>query len=89
MNFEELTVAILVITAGHVLVGKAHGGADGTVVLYNARTIRSWGTTKGLGQLYDGPVKDTILDAEVPAVMVPVGQIIYALPVNDTPKWWA
>ena len=89
MNIEQQTVCILVITAGHVLVGRAEGGKDGTVRLYNARTIRTWGTDRGLGQLYDGPLNSTILDAEVPLILVPVQQIIYALPVTDTPKWWA
>lgn len=89
MNFDEPTLVILVITAGHVLIGRAHGGADGSVNLFEARTIRTWGTKHGLGELYNGPTQDTILDAQVPAVMVPVHQIIYALPVNDNPKWWA
>jgi hypothetical protein len=88
MNFPELTTCILVITAGHVLVGKAHGGADGSVTLYDARTIRIWGTSRGLGQLFEGPLKETVLDAQVPAVMVPVAHIIYALPVNDVKAWW-
>ena len=28
-----------------------------------SRTIRCWGTTEGVGQLQDGPLPDTILDA--------------------------
>lgn len=87
MNFDESTLAIMVVQAGHVLIGRAIGGGDGTVRLFNARTIRRWGTTNGLGELYDGPLKSTILDARVPLILLPVPQIIYALPVNENPGW--
>jgi hypothetical protein len=33
------------------------------LVLNDAKCIRRWGTTKGLGQLTDGPTKDTVLDS--------------------------
>lgn len=89
MHIQERTTCILVISAGHVLVGRAEGGEDGTVRLYDARTIRTWGTDRGLGQLFSGPLKSTVLDAQVPLILVPVAQIIYALPVQDTPAWWA
>lgn len=87
MNFDNPTLAIMVVQAGHVLIGRADGGADGTVRLYDARTIRRWGTEHGLGQLYNGPTKETILDAKVPLILLPVPQIIYALPVPDNAKW--
>lgn len=33
------------------------------IVLSNAKCVRKWGTTKGLGQLaLAGPTKDTVLD---------------------------
>jgi hypothetical protein len=87
MNFAEQTLAILVIEAGHVLIARVQGGADGTLRAYNARTIRSWGTTKGLGELYDGPTKDTILDARVPLILQPLSKVIYVLPVSENAHW--
>jgi hypothetical protein len=87
MNFETPTLAILVITAGHVMVGRARGGNDGFVELYDARTIRKWGTAHGLNQLFDGPTADTVLDAKAPLILVPNIHIIFALPVNESAAW--
>jgi hypothetical protein len=87
MNFAEPTLAIMVVQAGHVLIGRAQGGDDGTIYLYDARTIRRWGTTAGLGQLYSGPTTETVIDAKVPLILLPVPQVIYALPVQENPAW--
>ena len=89
MLFPEPRLAILTMEAGHVMVGRAkHAEGDETVVeLYDARTIRKWGTANGLNQLYDGPTGETVLDAKAPCILVPVAQIIFALPVNETPAW--
>ena len=52
---------IVVLHSGWVVVGDySKEGAE--VVLRNASVIRRWGTTKGLGELRNGPTKDTILD---------------------------
>ena len=40
----------------------ANVGYSPTVVLKDASVIRRWGTTKGLGQLINGPLKETVLD---------------------------
>ncbi len=89
LNFPENQLCILVVQAGHVFIAKAEGGADGTVRAYNARIIRRWGASKGLGELYGGPTSSTELDAVTPLVLIPVPQIIYALPVpNDTASKW-
>ena len=32
------------------------------VILTDARCIRRWGTTKGLGELVNGPTRETALD---------------------------
>jgi len=87
MLFNEPTLAILVITAGHAMVGRAKNVDEAVVALYDVRTIRKWGTANGLNQLYDGPTGETVLDAKAPCILVPVAQIIYALPVNETPAW--
>ena len=51
--------SILVLWYGWVLVGE-YLPKDKT--LKNAQVIRRWGTTKGLGELRDGPTRETILE---------------------------
>ena len=53
---------IVIAQRGWVFVGQ--WAQDGeTVTLANAKTIRTWGTTKGLGELAaTGPTARTILD---------------------------
>jgi hypothetical protein len=54
-------VKIVVLQRGWVAVGEyARDGSE--VVLTNAATIRVWGTTKGLGELFSGPTSSTKLD---------------------------
>ena len=53
---------IVVLTQGFVYVGSLEQTGD-YYTLSNARNIRVWGTTKGLGQLaIDGPTDSTKLD---------------------------
>jgi len=55
-------IKIVVLQRGWVLVGQfERDGND--CKLYNASVIRSWGTTKGLGEIAkDGPTSSTKLD---------------------------
>ena len=54
---------IVVLQRGWVMVGTVVMESDNETVIYDAKNIRRWGTTKGLGQLAaDGPNKDTVLD---------------------------
>lgn len=56
------TPQIVVLDRGFVYVGDVAVSGD-WVTITNARTIRRWGTTKGLGELAkNGPLKDSILD---------------------------
>jgi hypothetical protein len=55
------TTQIVVADRGWVFVGKTTIQGD-MVKLENARNIRRWGTTSGLGELADGPKPDTKLD---------------------------
>ena len=86
--FTEPTLAILVITAGHVMVGRAQTTDEGHVALFDARTIRRWGTEGfGLNKLFDGPTSETVLDAKAPCILVPTAHIIFALPVANSAAW--
>jgi uncharacterized protein YunC (DUF1805 family) len=52
---------IVILQRGWIMVGKLErNGYD--CKLHNASVIRSWGTTKGLGELVNGPLSATKLD---------------------------
>ena len=55
-------VRIVILQRGWTMVGKfERNGSD--CKLHNASVIRSWGTTKGLGEIaMDGPTSSTKLD---------------------------
>jgi hypothetical protein len=55
-------VRIIVADRGWVFVGACTDNEDGSVTIKNAKNIRRWGTTKGLGELAAGPTKDTVAD---------------------------
>jgi hypothetical protein len=52
---------IVVLQRGWVLIGTFEQNGD-KCKLHNAAVIRNWGTTKGLGELVDGPTVSTKLD---------------------------
>lgn len=77
--------AIAVLDRGFVYVGDcSHDGE--WLVIENARNVRQWGTTKGLGQLaLEGPQPNTKLDA-VGRVRVPAKALI-SLIDTEADKW--
>ena len=71
------TTQIAVLDRGFVYVGKCK--IDGEFLhIENARNIRRWGTTKGLGELVNGPTASTVLD-EVGKVVAPVRALIHLI----------
>jgi hypothetical protein len=69
---------IFVLDRGFVYVGTA--SLDGDFwTLANARNIRVWGTTKGLGELVSGPTATTKLD-DAGTVIVPTKSVIAIIP---------
>lgn len=66
---------IVIADRGWVWVGKTRRQGD-DLVIENARTVRFWGTKRGLGELAEGgPTKDTKLDP-VGTMLVPIRAII-------------
>lgn len=59
---QDGEIKIVILQRGWVMVGRfERNGAD--CKLHNASVIRSWGTSKGLGQIAkDGPTSSTKLD---------------------------
>ena len=74
---------IVVADRGWVFVGDTTTDEEGNVTISNAKVIRVWGTTKGLGQLaLEGSQKDTVLD-DSGVVRVPSGSVIAVFNVAD------
>lgn len=79
MNTNEQM--IVVVDNGFVFVGETHR-KDNDLWITNAKNVRKWGTTKGLGQLRSGPTKDTALD-DYGDVIIPWIRVVFMMPV----KW--
>lgn len=77
--------AIVVVDRGFVYVGNVEINPDWCIIT-NARNIRYWGTTNGLGQLaLCGPTKDTKLDP-ITTVHVPMRAVISVIDTEES-KW--
>lgn len=77
-------IKIVVLDRGFVYVGRVTLDGD-FVVIAGAKNIRKWGTTKGLGELINGPLANTVLDA-VGTVRAPLRALIHMIEVEQT-KW--
>jgi hypothetical protein len=77
-------IKIAVLDRGFVYVGRVSYEGD-FMILKNARNIRYWGTTKGLGELVNGPLSTTKLDM-VGTVRVPMRALISLIDVVGA-KW--
>ena len=75
-------IRIAVLQRGHVVVGEySQNGEIGR--LDNARVVRRWGTSEGLGELAKkGPLSNTVLDA-CPPVSFHVREVIFLMEVNN------
>lgn len=59
-DHSQSPVKIVILQRGWVMVGRWSRTND-NCTLDNASVIERWGTTKGLGELVDGPTKNTKL----------------------------
>lgn len=58
---QRLGFNIVVLDRGWVHVGECRFEGE-FLIIENAKNIRQWGTTKGLGELVNGPTSSTKLD---------------------------
>jgi len=72
---------IVVVDNGFVHVGDC-SIQDGLLSIDNCRNIRRWGTTKGLGELIKGPMKETIAD-DCGTVLVPMARVVFFLAIVE------
>lgn len=89
MGLEKKTTlngfAIVVADRGFVYVGHVEID-DNFTIITDAKNIRKWGTTKGLGQLaVEGPQDETVLDL-VGTVRVPSHAVISIID-TEAGKW--
>lgn len=75
---------IVVLDRGFVYIGDIAIEADWCVIT-NAKNIRVWGTTQGLGELVNGPTKKTVTDA-VGTVRAPMRAVISVIDC-ERGKW--
>lgn len=68
---------IIALDRGWVFVGKPSISGD-WMTIENARVIRLWGTTQGLGELRDGPTESTKLD-HAGTVVAPLRAVIHLI----------
>jgi len=77
-------IKIAVCDKGFVYVGRCARDGD-MLIISNANNIRYWGTSKGLGELVNGPLAGTKLDP-VGTVRVPIHALILLIDVVSS-KW--
>jgi len=59
---SDKSIQIIVADKGFVFIGYVTDCDDGEVIMTDARNLRRWGTTQGLGELVTGPTDSTIHD---------------------------
>jgi hypothetical protein len=66
---------IIVADRGWIFVGRCVTNSDGTVTITDAKNLRKWGTSKGLGELVNGPLRGTVADAYGTVRCTPIVEI--------------
>lgn len=69
------SVRIVIADRGWVFVGNCEDHEDGSLTITNCRNIRKWGTSRGLGELVDGPTSTTVVDEYGTVRCIPVATI--------------
>lgn len=77
---------IVIAQRGWVFVGEVERSGD-DVIITNAKCIRRWGTTSGLGQLAaNGPQKATVLD-DMGTVRLHQLAVVASIDCDEARKW--
>lgn len=75
---------IVILQRGWVVVGQV-SQTENEVTIEKASVIRRWGTTKGIGELVNGPLPNTVLD---PAGTVKAHPLSVVMAIDaDTDGW--
>lgn len=79
-----MPIRIAVLESGFVYVGIVEA-KERSFVIRGTKNIRVWGTSKGLGELRNGPTAMTVLD-EVGTIEIPLHSLNHFIEV-DQDKW--
>jgi hypothetical protein len=80
----EGDIKIVVLDRGFVYIGRVEE-TDDFLIIRNASNLRIWGTSKGLGELVNGPLSNTKMD-KVGTVRAPNRALISLIDVEQ--KAW-
>jgi hypothetical protein len=80
----EPEIKIVILDRGFVFVGYVTQ-TETEMYIDKARCIRKWGTTNGLGELKNGPTKETVLDA-ICTVRPLLRAVLFTVDCNQS-KW--
>ncbi len=78
----DMPYQIAVLDRGFVYIGYIKWN-DNVLTITDAKCIRRWGTTRGLGELVNGPRPETILDT-VGTIHVPKHALIHLIDVVES-----
>jgi hypothetical protein len=81
---KESKVQIVIAPRGWVFVGFTHE-TEKHLVIERANVIRIWGTKRGIGELINGPLKETKLDP-CGVTRIPLGAVLALIDVEEV-KW--
>jgi hypothetical protein len=79
-------IKIVILQRGWIYIGIFERSENNICKLHKAYNIRSWGTTKGLGELVHGPTNNTKLDKCEGIVEFDWLTVIHTITVNKE-KW--
>jgi hypothetical protein len=81
----QLGICLVVATEGFVWVGETTKQDGEWLHITRGRQVRVWGTSKGLNELVNGPIKgSTELDDPAPVVSITMRAVVAVIPCNDT-----
>jgi hypothetical protein len=81
ITINSSTTQIVIGQRGWVFVGAVHEDGE-DIVITNARNIRIWGTSEGLGELVSGPTDTTKADV-YGTVRIPKLTVVARINVNE------
>lgn len=79
---RELGLQIVVLDRGYVYAGTTSIEGD-MVTISSAKNIRRWGTTKGLGELVNGPIVGKTVADNAGEVTAPLKAVIHFIKCNQ------
>lgn len=85
-EFTQGEIRIVVLDRGFVFVGRVTQ-TETEMYIDDARCIRKWGTTEGLGQLSQGPLVETVLDHKC-CIRPQIKAVLFTVEVVQS-KWTA